>query len=417
MKKSKPETDDTTEDKALGLAQYLKYAADLAELYESELAKRKALEAANKELQREIAKRRKLEIELIESEKKFRSLFEDSRDPIVMTNRSGRLVHANDAFMELLGYTDEEIIGESMLKIYADPTLLGAFRHEVEAKGSLKDFEIQLLKKDGTIVDCLITASLRFSESGRILGYQGIIRDITEKKRAEQLRQQAKRVEALSRLAGNIAHQIRNPLAISSSAAQLLMTHELHPVIRVECAGKIVSGVRRAALIIENLLAYVRPIRKSEMTPVGVDSLVHEALGLVAHEAANQHVEISFASDNEGLSVKGNAQLLIQALVNLLTISLSSLQDGGVAKIFATRNGPDAFVTISDTGQGLKNRNIDHVLDPFFSDTARVTDLELGLAVSHAILAQHAGRINVRSVAGQGTTFEVALPALQKGQT
>jgi PAS domain S-box-containing protein len=411
LTKRKRRADDTTEDKALSLEQYLKYAADLAELYESELAKRMALEATNKELQREIAKRRRLELELMESERKYRSLFEDSRDPIFMTNRPGRLVHANDAFMELLGYTEEEIIGESMLKIYADPTLRGAFRQEVEAKGSLKDFEMQVVKKDGTIVDCLITASLRFSEDGRILGYQGIIRDVTEQKRSEQLRHQAKRMEALSRLAGNIAHQIRNPLAISSSAAQLLMTRELHPVLRAECAGKIVSGIRRAALIVENLLAYVQPLRKSEMTSTEVVPLVREALGQVAHEAANLHVEISFAADQGSLSVEGNVQLLIQALVNLLTISFGSMEDGGKAAISAKRNGPDAVVTISNTGQGLQGQRIDEVLDPFFSDTTRVTDLELALSVSHAIVSQHGGRINVRNAAGQGTTFEVVLPA------
>jgi len=413
LKKPRPRTDNTHPDKALSLEQYLKYAADLAELYESELAKSKALEAANKKLQAEITERQRLELELIESEKKYRSLFENSRDPIVMTNRAGRVAHANDAFMELLGYTNEEITGESMLTVYADPAVRGIFRQEVETKGFLKDFEIQLLKKDGTKIDCIITASLRLSEEGRILGYQAILRDVTEQKRTEHLRQQAKRMEALSRLAGNIAHQIRNPLAISSSAAQLLMTHDLHPVFRAECAGKIVTGIRRAALIMENLLAYVRPLQESEMTAVEIVSLVHEAMSMVAHEATNQNVEISLAPDNEGLQVKGNAQLLVQTLINLLTISLSSQQAGGRAKISVTRRGLDAFITISSTGQGLQGTRTEEVLDPFFSDTTRITDLELALSVSQSIVAQHAGAINITDVAGKGTIFEVVLPALQ----
>ena len=148
------------------------------------LERTKALQDLNKQLDSELSVRRQTEQALRESEQRYRALFEDSRDAIYI-NSDGRLVDVNQAMLDLFGYTREEMVGMEVSRVYIDP----ADRSEVVErlnKGSLKDFEVRFKKRDGTVMDCLLTASARRAEDRTIMGYQGIIRDVTENKLAEE---------------------------------------------------------------------------------------------------------------------------------------------------------------------------------------------------------------------------------------
>jgi two-component system cell cycle sensor histidine kinase/response regulator CckA len=117
----------------------------------------------------------------------YRALFEQSRDAIYITTRKGAFSDFNQAFLDLFCYTSEELTRIKSHETYADPADRSRFQKEIEDNGSLRDFEVKLRKKDGTEMECLLTASLRRAPDGRILGYQGIIRDISQQKRAEEL--------------------------------------------------------------------------------------------------------------------------------------------------------------------------------------------------------------------------------------
>jgi len=123
------------------------------------------------------------------SEGMYRGLFENSRDPIAVATREGQLLDANEAFTSLFGHSREELKTLNMLQLYVDPADRSRFREEIESRGSVKDFEVRLRKKDGTEMDCELSGSLRWNNSGRVLGYQTIVRDVTERKQAEQVRQ------------------------------------------------------------------------------------------------------------------------------------------------------------------------------------------------------------------------------------
>jgi PAS domain S-box-containing protein len=113
-----------------------------------------------------------------QSEEKYRTLFAESRDAIYITSREGKLLDANQALMKLFGLTREEIIGNlKVQELYFCPGDRNKFKQEVEQKGFVRDYEVKLCKKNGTVMDCLLTATVRWSHDGRILGYQGIIRD------------------------------------------------------------------------------------------------------------------------------------------------------------------------------------------------------------------------------------------------
>lgn len=134
----------------------------------------------------DITGRKKAEEALVESENKYRTLFESSKDAIYITTREGKFLDFNSSALNLLGYTNEEMVNLDVHCIYADPKDREKFRREIERKGSIRDYEVKFLRKSGALVDCLLTSSLRLASDGSIIGYQGIIRDITEQKRANK---------------------------------------------------------------------------------------------------------------------------------------------------------------------------------------------------------------------------------------
>jgi PAS domain S-box-containing protein len=145
------------------------------------------LERRIKDSEREAAKRTQVKEALLESEEKYHTLFAEYRDAIYITSREGILLDANRALLKLFGYAREEMIGKlNVQKLYIHLGDRDKFKQEVEQKGFVRDYEVKLCKKNGTEMDCLLTATVRWSHDGRIPGYQGIIRDITERKRTEE---------------------------------------------------------------------------------------------------------------------------------------------------------------------------------------------------------------------------------------
>jgi diguanylate cyclase (GGDEF)-like protein/PAS domain S-box-containing protein len=138
---------------------------------------------------RDITERKRAEEALRESEERYRTIFEDSREAIYVSSREGKFIDINQSALDLFGYTREEIMGLDVLQIYANPDDRSRFQQEIEQKGSVRNYEVKFKKKNGSEMNCLLTSTVRKAIDGTILGYQGIIRDITEIKKVEdQLR-------------------------------------------------------------------------------------------------------------------------------------------------------------------------------------------------------------------------------------
>jgi diguanylate cyclase (GGDEF)-like protein/PAS domain S-box-containing protein len=135
---------------------------------------------------RDITERRKAEEALRESEERYRRLFEESRDAIYMTSVDGRFIDANQAALDLFGYGRAELLAMDVREIYAHPSDRDRFQDEMTRSGFVRDYEVRLVRSDGTSVDCLLSATVRRSHAGAVLGYQGIIHDITARKRVEE---------------------------------------------------------------------------------------------------------------------------------------------------------------------------------------------------------------------------------------
>jgi PAS domain S-box-containing protein len=144
--------------------------------------------AANVTLTEEITERHRIEESLRKSEETYRTLFEDSRDTIFIMTPSGHIVDMNSAGLDLLGYQREDLSYIQAVDLYVNATDYSHYRHRLETRGVVKDFEVKLKRQDGTHMDCLITANVRRDYQGEIIEYQGVIRDITDRKQMERER-------------------------------------------------------------------------------------------------------------------------------------------------------------------------------------------------------------------------------------
>ncbi|MCK5543688.1 MAG: PAS domain S-box protein, partial [Desulfobulbaceae bacterium] len=157
---------------------------------------------ANALLKQEIAERERAEEAVRKNEQKYRTLFENSKDALTITSREDRFTDANQSALTLFGYSKKEITKLNVSEIYVNPDDRRRFQGVIEKTGSVKDYEVKFRKKDETLLDCLLTATLLRSDNGTILGYQTIIRDITGQKRLESQLLQAQKIEAVGTLAG-----------------------------------------------------------------------------------------------------------------------------------------------------------------------------------------------------------------------
>lgn len=374
---------------------------------------------------KEIAERKEVEQALVESEKRYRALFEDSRDAIYMTAREGEFIDANQAALDLFGYTREEMIGLDAREIYVNPDDRLHFQQKLEQNGSVGDYAIKFCKKNGAEMDCLLTSSVRRGDDGSILGYHGIIRDVTEHKRLEAQLQQAQKMEAVGTLAGGIAHDFNNLLmGIQGNVSLMLMdmdsTHRYY-----ERLNTIEKQVQKGAGLTSHLLGYARK-GKYEIGPVNLNQLVEE----IAETFGRTRKEIAITRElaEDLVAIEADSGQIERVLLNLFVNAADAMPGGGdlilktvnvtdkdmKGKAYDVKTGNYVQLTITDTGVGMDKKTMERIFDPFFTTKERGRGTGLGLASAYGIIKSHGGYIDVESREGHGTTFNVYLSASSK---
>jgi two-component system sensor histidine kinase AtoS len=264
---------------------------------------------------------------------------------------------------------------------------------------------------------------------GRVLGLHGspligaqgerigtvlVLDDLSERHALEEQVQRAQRLAALGRLAGGLAHEIRNPLGITRAAAQLLQRELAHHETLSEYSQVIQTEIDRVDRLVEQLLAYARPLPFTR-GPVDVKAIVERALTLARAYAAQLGISLTFDGAQDLPAVTGDAELLHQALVNLLLNGIQASSPGGTVRVSAEaplvmQGNPSLLVlTISDSGCGIAPDDLPQIFDPFF--TTRTDGTGLGLSIVQQIAHEHGGTIEVHSQPGAGTQMVLRLPA------
>ena len=368
---------------------------------------------------------------LRESEERYRSLFEESRDAIYITTRKGNFVIANQSAMDLFGFKKEEMIRLNISELYADAEEWKQFKRDIEQKGSVRDYEVKFRNKNDEELNCLLTSSLRRTKNGKILGYQGIIRNITERKRAEEEKEkiqaqllQAQKMEAVGILAGGIAHDFNNILTViqGNSELCLLKVDESNSIYRE--LKEIQVAAMRAADLTSQLLLFSRK-KPMNYGTVNLNQIVESLLKML-HRLIGEDIGVSTDLESELWMVRADRGTMEQVIMNIAVNARDAMPDGGRLRIKSenvtlddrmasnipeARAGKFVRLTVSDTGVGMEDETIQRIFEPFFSTKATGRGTGLGLSVVYGIVKQHAGWIHVSSVRNEGSTFAIYIPA------
>jgi two-component system, cell cycle sensor histidine kinase and response regulator CckA len=362
-----------------------------------------------------------------ESEERYRVLFEDSIDAVFVTDQDGNFIEANRAFCVLFAYERNELEGLTAQKTYADPNQRRVFQEAIEKTGSIRDFPIQFRKKDGTVFEGFLTASVRYGVNGDVLGFQGIIRDMTERRQLEKQLQQAQKLEAIGTLAAGVAHDFNNILTVIQGFSELLLVKTDENALGYSQLRKIHEAGRIGAELVRNLLTFSR---KADTYPRSIN-LNEEVVRIenLLRRTIPKMIKIELHLEAVLAAVNADPDQMGQVLMNLALNAQHAMPDGGTLTI-ATSNifldeeycrshpqtlpGSYVLLTVADTGHGMDKEVLEHIFEPFFTTKGVGKGTGLGLAMVYGIVSQHGGHITCYSEPGHGTTFKIYLPAIAK---
>jgi two-component system, cell cycle sensor histidine kinase and response regulator CckA len=377
----------------------------------------------NQQLEQEIVQRKRGDEALRESEQRYRTLFEESRDAVYMTTRDGRLVDANQAFLNLFGLTTEEAEDMDILGIYNDPADRKRFQEDIERDGSLKDYEVKFRRKDGTVIECLMSSTLRLNKDETIVGYQGIARDVTEQKLLQSQLLQAQKMEAIGTLAGGIAHDVNNLLQAVLGYADLLLMKKGPSDPDRKKLEVIQHAARDGADLVSRILTFSRK-RESKTRPIDLNDEILRS-GALLRRTLPRMIEIDLLLADDLTIIDADSAQVEQILLNLGVNAQHAMPDGGRLLIetsnvslsddylrthLAAKKGKYVLLTVSDTGVGMDPTVVERIFEPFFTTKPNGLGTGLGLSMVHGIVTQHGGYIRCYSEPGMGTSFKIYFP-------
>jgi signal transduction histidine kinase len=283
--------------------------------------------------------------------------------------------------------------------------------------------EIELERADGgRFISAVAVTPIRKS-AVELLGYLCIIRDLTSERQNEeslrQLREQLahnEKIAALGRMAAQVAHEVRNPLAG-------LSLYSLHLKGKVEgkigaaemsLIDKIIKGIKHLSETVEAVINFTRPItlqlRKSDL-----NQIVTEALQLLEPQLSSKRVNVSMDLMRGGMAEEQESVAMIDeasmrsSLINLLLNSIQAMRDGGDLRVSTNRSADSIRLEISDTGVGMTEDQLKNVFEPFY--TTKSQGLGLGMYYVQKVIQLHGGSIELESRMGEGTCAKIKLPS------
>ncbi len=389
---------------------------------EYELQKDKArLKEYSEQLEKLVDERTK---DLAVSESWHRSIFENATDGIVILDRNGRILNVNQRACEITGLEREALIGNDIASIEGtnDPERHRERMRRILASESII-YEIALDKDRGGTV--IIEVSAKAIDIAGDTYIQSFYRDVTEKKRLEEQLMHSQKMESLGILAGGIAHNFNNILTSILGYAQILLEFGNLDDLSRQRVLNIESSARKAGIMIAQMLRFARR-EPHEMLTIDLHDVINDTVKLF-EGALPKTITFNLALDKNTYIIRGDPNRLEQVIMNLLVNAKDAMQEGGVLTMSTcfvdaeTGHGDiPAFVTparyvvlsISDTGTGIPAEILPRIFDPFFTTKEKGKGTGLGLATVYGIVKDHKGYVDVKSVAGKGTTFDIYFPVI-----
>ena len=365
-------------------------------------------------LMEDVTEQVRLSEEVHRVERHLASVVASASDIVLSTDIKGRILTWNSAAERLSGLAFDDVCGRSFFDYCAPDRQQEASELFMRLHSSESQSAEWLLMCNGNgdgIPVSWVFSPMR-DERGKTVGVVAVGRDLTERRKLENELRQSQKLAALGVMAGGIAHEIRNPLAACSSAAQFLQEDGIEPAFRAECAAKIEAGIQRASLIIENLLRFARPSPEVGMVAVDLAGVLRETLALIASQAKVKKIAVQDDLGGHVARVRGVPGLLQQVFLNMFLNSINAMPGGGILRVSMQPIDGKVAVEVADTGTGIAEADLEKVFDPFHTTSPVGKGTGLGLSICYSIVQQHVGSISVRSTKGRGSTFTVRLPLL-----
>jgi PAS domain S-box-containing protein len=373
---------------------------------------------------RDLSERHQVLGALRRSEDRYRQLFETCPDGIYVADLGRRLVAVNPAMVELFGYSSAEaLLDADPRSLYSQPSYRKDFLERLFAEGTVREFAAVMLTREGRRLEVRETANLVRDESGEVVGYQGILRDVTEQHRLEQLLTQGQKMEAIGRLAGGVAHDFNNILTAISGFAELALVGLEPEHAAADDVQEIQQAAERARRLTGQLLDFSRrQVQKPQR--VDLNTIIHDFKSFLERTLGSD-IEISFALAPDLPAVLADPVQVEQVLMNLAINSRAAMPAGGRLEIVTRHEevgpleqiqgvalvpGGYSSLIVRDNGVGMEESIRSRAFEPFFSTRSRSKGTGLGLATVYGIVKQSQGYVWIDSAPGQGTTFTILLP-------
>ncbi|MBM3155624.1 MAG: PAS domain S-box protein, partial [Chloroflexi bacterium] len=378
---------------------------------------------------RDASQRKQAEEALQESEERYRTIIEETGDGYFETDLAGNFTLVNNAMCRHHGYSREEMIGMNYKAFTPEANVKDVFEgyNRIYRTGQpLRDFPYEVIRKDGSRAFAETSVFPLRNDKGEIIGFRGVRRDITERKKAEEERQKlelkaqvSSRLASVGEMTAGVAHEINNPLTAVTGYVQLLLDREdISPDARKDLAA-INEGARRVAGIVQRLLAFSRQT-KPERKYVDINQLIESTLVLRAYHLRTNNIEVttSLAPDlPQTMADPGQIQQVILNLIVNAEMEMKSAHGKGRLTITTEKSDGTIKICVKDDGPGIKPELMDRIFDPFFTTREVGEGTGLGLSLCYGIVAEHNGKIYAESEPGKGATFIVELPVVTEIET
>jgi PAS domain S-box-containing protein len=365
---------------------------------------------------------------LRKSEERYMDLFEHSPDMYHIVNREGIIVSCNMTEANRLGYRKEELVGQSILKIYPPayhPEAQRLLRNIFEKNQEIKGLEEQMVTKSGELIDVSVNTSIILDEHGEPILMRAVARDITEKKKLEEKIFHAQRIDSIGNLAGGVAHDFNNILTSILGSTAIMKRKLKKNDVWYRFVDIIETAAKRGAGLTRQLLTFARK-SNVQFKPVILNDIVRETLDLF-ERSIEKTITVEERIPAELLIINGDEGQVQQAILNLLINARDAVNDGGTITVECRvenldrelkygmgepRAGTYVSVSVADTGVGMDRATQQRIFEPFFTTKDQGKGTGLGLSVVYGVVNSHGGFITVQSEPGEGSVFTLYFPLL-----
>jgi PAS domain S-box-containing protein len=341
------------------------------------------------------------------NERKYRSIFELSKDAVFIADKTLMFKDANAATSELLGYEGEELNEVSVYDLITEEINKKLLQKLLYEEGEVNDLELEVQTKGGEKKICIFSLTSPLDATGHIY-YQGLMHDITNLRKAEKANLMVEKLGATGRLVRTLAHEVRNPLNNINMSVEQLVNEQVNDDAAL-FLDIIQRNSKRIGDLITELLDTSRPtdlvFERSTLQSIMDDSIA-EALDRITLQRINMQIRYC----NEPCFVKANREKLRIAFLNIIINAVEAMEVGrGELDIDINTEDGTHTVIVKDNGCGIPEEHISRLFEPYF--TSKRNGMGLGLAATLNILQSHRAQIDVTSVVNSGTTFTISFPS------